>query len=181
MDLIYISYILLIANISHTFIANLRKYFKNNSMKCMRIYWRKICFVRCRFERLFTWYPLLTFGYTYLKTILFLIYFKSKTFQFDYQMTTSLYYLSISIVIPIVLVCFIDHANGKSRQLVEQLVSESLVDDNLSDCEQLLNEINQNYKMKFTAYGLFTLNKRLLLGFASALVSFSILFMQLSV
>ena len=180
MIFIYVSYILLISKISHSFIANFREYIKNNSLKCMRIYWRKICYVRCRFERLFTWYPLLTFAYTYLKTILFLIYFKSQTFKFDYKMTTSLYYLSISIVIPIVLVCFIDHANSESRQLVEQLVSESLIDDDLADCEQLLNEINQNYKMKFTAYGLFTLDKRLLVGFTSALISFSILFMQLS-
>ena len=72
-------------------------------------------------------------------------------------------------------VIVIDYSNKQLRQKMDTLLrmTPSL------ELKDILSDIDQNIEFRLTACGLFSLDKKLILGFVSSLVTFTVLFIQI--
>jgi len=81
----------------------------------------------------------------------------------------------------LIFIFFIEWVNKEARNLLLKLrksINKMPVSD--PDIEVLLTEIESNIDFVATGWYLFTLNKGFILSFLSALISFSVLFVQLA-
>ena len=81
----------------------------------------------------------------------------------------------------LIFIFFIEWVNKEARNLLLKLrksINKMPVSD--PDIEVLLTEIESNIDFVATGWSLFTLNKGFILSFLSALISFSVLFVQLA-
>ncbi|KAI1277771.1 hypothetical protein HDE_14591 [Halotydeus destructor] len=118
-----------------------------------------------------TFAALLTYSVDYLKFGL------NGTIGFQAVMLAGL--LSCLIFI-LVLAFFCDIYNQRFRAEYRKQYGAVLLREGLSPRAAYISSREHSFKLRVTAYGMFDLNKKCVLSYASALVTFTILFMQLN-
>ena len=149
-------------------------------MKNARKRWREICDLKSLFEHIYSITPLLKFIQTFLQTTMYILQFRNieaKHFLSAWLITPVVMWICQTLV-TIFLVYVIDRANSRLK-LIHEFIMKMYIGSDDAVIDKLLNDVKENYRFEMTAYGLFVLNKSVILEFGSALVTFSVLFVQL--
>ena len=143
--------------------------------------WSQLKTATSTFEDLFSIYPLLWFSNLFVKSCVFLVKLKSMSFEINAIILVSYGWFASECVLSSLVLFTIDRVNKSTRMMYDnfkrQNMSRLLVNPKF---DRLSVEINDSLSLNLTAWSLFDLNKKFMLSFISSLVSFSVLFMQLS-
>ena len=148
-------------------------------MKNARKRWREICDLKSLFEQIYSITPLLKFIQTFLQTNLYILTLhniQALSFR-TWLLPPMIMWLSQTLV-TIYLVYVIDRQNSRLK-LIHEFIMKQYVGSNDAEIDKLLDDVKENHRFEMTAYGLFVLNKSVISEFGSALVTFSVLFIQL--
>lgn len=90
--------------------------------------------------------------------------------------------MSKDVTMILIVIFFIDWVNHQARLRLDKLKGKVLMMSlkNSNEVEHLLQEMSDSVEFVATGWSMFTLNKTFILSFLSALISFSVLFMQLT-
>jgi len=146
----------------------------------------KIESIKQEFDQLFGIFPLLWFQFIFFAT--------SGIALFCYDMFTqnqTLYASSQAIsftkylIVPFLVIFIVNHQTNQTKSKCEQLantLTESITENTNPNVTHLIRicQTKLNLTFNYTAYGLFELNNGLLLSFGSGLLSFTVMFLQLS-
>ena len=73
----------------------------------------------------------------------------------------------------------IDRSNTMLKKSANEMLQKSAL-RNDEVLEKFANEVNQSYRFNLTGFKLFALEKSLVIGFGASLISFTVLFIQIS-
>ena len=142
-----------------------------------RFEWREIVKLTDRFEQLFNFAPFLKFGQTFVQTVIYLIFSLENN-----KMATIVYYAIAHYVFDACLTLYLILLISKWNQRLKLKIS-TLIDQSMSTrCPnklKLIGDIEKQAPFNLTAHGMFSLDKSVILGFCSNLVTFTVLIIQL--
>lgn len=140
--------------------------------------WREICIMKFDFEQLFSSYPLLSFVVLFFRTTVYIAFMLNYSSNFDDKRmkVLVLYFFLVTLIAPFAIIFKVDAINTMARSMFNQYKLVTVSSHNNDLCDEIENSLT----LKLTALGLFDLDKTLVLGFVSAVVSFTILSIQWS-
>ena len=141
--------------------------------------WRQIQTFVVEFENLYSLAPFFKFLQTYLQTILYIVFMHVFKRHLDSEIGIYIINYVFCLIITFHVVQQIDRSNSKLKMAAKKLHESAALSTN-EKFKQLADEINQNYEFKLTGFGLFNLNKSLITGMVASLISFTVLFMELT-
>lgn len=157
---------------------------KKTTIKEFRIIWNEIIDMRDDLEDNLNTIPFLSIAMLFFNTISIVVIF-SKGDATDGALCRTISYWAFEIVlaIPILSMPFLvswmqkklrDHLKKIRKKITREYSSSE------SELASLMDDIKSNLDMNLTGYGMFKLNKEFVLAFISSVISFSVLFMQLT-
>ncbi len=178
--LIYIYTFSIVFTIKRQFLSNLTIR-DSNSLKLLYQEWLEIVELKYNFESTCSIYPLFKFIGTFIWTLSYIISFHRNEFhgwgKLDYILAVLLWVIPTGL--NLILLYLIEHANECCQRFFLNFCKQYGLSNNVQ-VQLLLREIEKHLNFKLTAYGLFKLNSSLILSFGSALISFTILAVQLA-
>lgn len=157
-----------------------------------RKYWDRIACLKWQFEETFSVFPLLWFLNAFSKSVVFVLKVKvSGSEVTKVENCIDLWWFLSETFYTACVPCIITAANENAQKLyhahrsnlIQQSAqqSDTVINHNQADNQRKLDqEVRDSLQLQLTAWSLFALNKSLLVNFAAGLVSFSVLFMQLT-
>ena len=143
--------------------------------------WRQIVALSDKFEKRFSLIPFfkITNGFNGIITYIVFSYIQNVPMTLSFKL--SVIYLGVQQLIDIYFIFAIDQCNEKLKEAVNIMLQKlSMCYNTDGTLEQYANEVNQSYRFNLTGYGLFNLEKSLIIGFISSLISFTVLFIQIT-
>lgn len=131
-------------------------------------------------------FPLLWFAYLFFALVGWTLYARNLFIGIEIVKTVILMYTSFEMVIWTIMIFMVPLAISKLNRLVSSMADAAITNIVATDCGDnlqkalLINELKTNADIKRSAQTLFYINNEFLLGFIGAIVSFSVLFAQLS-
>ena len=168
----------LIANIKMKFIENYTKR-RNTSATSKIVQWRQICSLVDDFELNYSLAPFLKVTKDFVEALLFIVYISIQNLPIHSKMTCVVAYFILQLMIDVYVICVIDCSNKELKTAMNSLLENSAIYTN-GDLKQLTDDMKQSYRFNLTGYGLFALEKSLIIGFGASLISFTVLFIQTS-
>ena len=159
---------------------------KKTTLKEFRIIWNEVINMKDDLEDNLNTIPFLSIATLFLNTVFIVVIF-CKGDATDGALSRTIIYwaFEIGLAIPILSMPFLvswmqkklrDHLKRVQKKIIREYDSSS----SESELASLMDEIKSNLCMNLTGYGMFKLNKGLVLAFISSVISFSVLFMQLT-
>lgn len=173
-DFMYVMYLLLVQALIRVQARFLEKLDVEMSLAWASNTWSEIKETRFEFEQLFTMYPLLKFMSTFVWTTTYVVGIYQGIIE-EKLFAITIWALATCLTFSVLFV--IDNGNVefersciRFREKIKSTKSQKLRD--------FADDVSANLHLKLTAYGMFDLNKSVILSFVSAIVSFSVLFLQ---
>lgn len=139
--------------------------------------WLQLCDIKSEFEQLYSIYPMLKFTSMFVWTTTYVagVYkgeIKSSTF------TYIVWILSTSVTFYMLFV--ISKANTEFKKKFANIRRQAKLTKSTESSElaDLIEDVNEDLALKLTAFGMFDLDKSLVLSFMSELISFSVLIIE---
>ena len=136
--------------------------------------WRDVHEIERDFEELYSILPLLRFSDTFMYTVTYLLRIIQKSWSDEISNYVIVKHLIVTLS-TFYVVIVIDYSNKKLRRKMDTLLRFKPS----QEMKDILSDIDRNIEFRLTACGLFSLDKKLILGFVSSLVTFTVLFIQL--
>ena len=132
------------------------------------------------FESLMSFFPFLWFAFNFISMITILIVLFRLGFETSFPTETLLTYYNMFL--NFIVLNTITNVKIESRKLSNQVIEFLYREGRLQEPFKLetIHDLTDNVGYNFTASGLFPLEKDLIPSFAGALISFAVLFVQLS-
>lgn len=178
--LTYSTQIILVSRLNDIFFHHYVKE-GNKSVRSLRILWHQIREIKHRFTNSSSLIPLLWLGNIFFKSfsngvaIRYNVINGSSTFTF----ILNYWYLVEEIFHVLLLILYIDRVNGNAQLHLLEFRRECLERERSQELELLYTDLKESILIQVTGWSMFTLNKEFVLSFVSALISFSVLFIQL--
>lgn len=179
MVFVYLYFVILISKLKGDFLGNC-DYKKKPDEEKMRILWRKIVEISFEFEQLFNLFPLIWFINIFCKSTAYLIGARKGNQAESMGFLIRCYFFLIEAIFPSLVILILDGMNVKLERLLNRITKRKLKSSNESISSELIEQVSDGLEMRFTGWSMFPLRKTFLLGFLSSLISFSVLFMQLT-
>ncbi|KAI1285097.1 hypothetical protein HDE_12193 [Halotydeus destructor] len=90
------------------------------------------------------------------------------------------YFIAMDSVLALAVILHIEWCNMKLKSLFFAFRDRVVRKKYSKNYKQLLRDIERDYQLDFSAYAMFKLNRTLVLSFVSAMVNFTVLFLQIS-
>lgn len=152
---------------------------RNKSIQTLRRKWFQVSEIREKFERVFSLLPLLWFANLFMKTMTYMNTIRLMEFRMKLLTAIYVYFFVSKLMYTFYIVFKVDNINHKLSEMFKKVHKRSLSYRN-DEFELLRQDIAATLYVHLTGFGLFALNKELLLGFVSAVISFTILYLQLT-
>lgn len=149
------------------------------AVNLLRNQWRDVIDIRSQFEQSFSHMPFLWYANVFLRSMHYVTNIKLQKYELNYFTLLVLYWFASKLAYTFAIVFTIDYVNTDLQKMFSKLNRQLLGNDESDAFDKLKQDIEQNLMLKLTGSGFFELNKYLLLGFVSAVVSFSVLYIQL--
>lgn len=141
--------------------------------------------VRGELESKLNLFPLLWFTFNFISMIsIMIVLFKSS---FEKSLPTESIYTLLNIAVTFAVLFKINSVNEDLAVKYDKLISITLVESKFNDQSDrdsfkfsLLHLLRKDRRLLFTAFNVFQLDKDIILPFVGSLISFSVLFVQLS-
>lgn len=156
---------------------------KKTTIKEFRIIWNEVIIMKDGLEDNLNVIPFLSIATLFFNTVTIVVVFCKGDATDGVLSRTIIYWaFEIGIGIPILSMPFLvswmqkklrDHLKRVQKKIIREYSSPE------PELVSLMDEIQSNLDMNLTGYGMFKLNKELVLAFVSSVISFSVLFMQL--
>ena len=172
---IYIYFLRCIDVITTRFLTNVTN---NVKLHKPRLIWREICDTRDMFECLFNAFPFIKFSVTFLQTTTYILYFDHASLGFNFNTSTVVYSWLLATIQTLSIITTIEQFNQK-YQVMFKALSKKYLYLNDSQTKSLIDDIEKHCELKLSACSLFVINNGVILNFISALISFSVLFVQI--
>lgn len=178
--LTYSTQIILVSRLNDIFFDHYVKE-RSESVRSLRILWHQIREIKHRFTNASSLIPLLWMGNIFFKSfsngvaIRYNVITGSNTFTF----ILNYWYLAEEIFHVLLIILYTDRVNAKAQDHLLEFRRECLQRERNQELELLYRDIKESILIEITGWSMFTLNKEFVLSFISALISFSILFIQL--
>lgn len=180
--LTYSTQIILVSRLNEIFFDHYVKEGKE-SVRSLRILWHEMRGIKDRFTNSSSLIPLLWMGNIFFKSFSNGVAIRYNVMNGSSTSTFSLilnyWYLVEEIFHVLVIILYIDRVNGKAQVELLQFRRECLERERSQEVELLYQDLKESILIQVTGWSMFTLNKEFVLSFISALISFSILFIQL--
>ena len=144
----------------------------------LRLEWRYILRLRSQFDDLFSLIPFITYMELFFKASLYLINTEQTNFEFTFTVVMYWWWFVAQVILTSMNIVSIDYVNHKMVTLFDAFVIQCIRSRN-SDLDQLRHEIESDLKMSITGWKMYDINRSFVLNYLSALVTFSVLFMQI--
>lgn len=151
----------------------------NESVQSLRQLWLKVTEVHDTFEHLLSFVPGVLFASLFMRTMTYIAGLRETQLRFNLLTVLLIYFFVSKLTYCVWIVFKISYTNNHLNRMFRRF-QETSINRNSFDLELLRQDIAATLHVNFTGSGLFTLNKELLLSFASAIVSFTILYLQLT-
>lgn len=176
MYVFYLFVVKVIVKLQMNFLKTLQR--KGDDVQRLRYVWLQLYDIKFEFEYIFTMYPLMTFISMFIWTTTYVASIYEKM-EMEEAIVSILTWF-VCTLITFYLLHVIDDANTEFERLLHQHMKHvTLKKVDQSDAMVLLiDDVRSNLKFRLTAFGMFDLNKAIILSFSSAIVSISILFVQ---
>ena len=141
--------------------------------------WRQICALSDEFESIYSMAPFFKITNSFIGAIMFIVNCYIEKEPIDIRIKASLFYFVIHLMIDFYVLHVIDRSNTSLKKSADEMLQKCAFrnDDML---EKFANEVNQSYRFNLTGFKLFALEKSLVIGFGASLISFTVLFIQIS-
>lgn len=146
----------------------------------LRLAWQEILDIRNDFEKLFSFYPLLWHAVLFRRCMHYITSFNKLRFELSWQLLVVSYWMMSKAIYTFSVLYTISDVNSNLQDMFATFQRQVITLGENYHRQLLVQDIERTLLVKFSGGGLFDLNKNLVLGFVSALVSFSVLFIQLS-
>ena len=162
---------------------------KKTTIKEFRIIWTEIISIKDALEHNLNTIPLLAMEILFQNAVGLVVVFSGAGSEEVETGITRLCRLiiywgfEVGIAIPILMMPFLvswinNSASDRFKTLQKKLICEGIEQD--FELGLLVAEISSNVELNLTGYGMFKVDKGLILAFFSSVITFSVLFMQLS-
>ena len=146
----------------------------------IRLKWRQICNLTDDFENQYSLAPFFKIINSYIGALTYIVWStQTRQVTINVQFVTAILHFLVLILIDFYLIITIDKANRNLKAAANKLM-EVRVTSSSHELKEFSDDINQSYRFKLTGNGLFKLEKSLLIGFGASLISFTVLFIQIS-
>ena len=150
----------------------------------IRLDWQQIVEVRESFECLFSLYPLVWFANMFFRSVIYLISTSKESQNWNINTVVVWYWFVIQLIHSFSILYVSHTVNSNSNRSFKQFCRDTTSKEGNDfkqkwEIEILKQEIRNDLDLKLTAFNLFDINSKLLLSFISALITFSVLFLQL--
>jgi len=173
MTLVYNYLIIAINLVKSEFLMNLTR--SKLSISGSRRKWQEINHLLFDFEQLFNMIPFFNFCISFLEITSFFLVLNHNDGLYGYIfLWFNFIVYSSQTLSSLFIINLFDH---KNRRHLLNYQKKCLT---MTDHQQLISDIKETIDYRLTAWSLFDLNKSLILNFISALITFSILFKQLT-
>lgn len=178
--LLFSAQVLLISRLNDIFFQHYIKE-SNKSVRGLRIICHRIREIKYLLDDRASLIPLLWLGNIFIKSfangvaLKYNVLTQSTTFTFF----LNYWYLIQETLHVLLLILYLDHVNSKAQGYLLEFRRECLKYEHNQELELLFAELETSVSIRLTGWSMFTLNKEFVLSFISALISFSILFIQL--
>ena len=153
----------------------------NHDVLRIHSYWLEIESAVNEFDRTFSMFPFIWFVILFYKSCFHLILLKSQSFMIDIPMAINYVWFVVEYLATMSILFTIDRVNKQTQRSFESY-RKRFIRSKMSGSasRELNNDIEKQLNLKLTAWSMFELNKSFILSFISSLITFSVLFMQLS-
>ena len=141
--------------------------------------WRQICTLSNRFEDLFSLTPFMNITQNFMSVMMYIVAVYIRKVRMNKWVQIDIFYFLIQLITDVYALYVIDKLNLKLRRAVDKLLEKSAICTS-GQVIQYATEISCSYRFNLTGYGLFNLEKSLIIGLGASLVSFTVLFIQIS-
>ena len=141
--------------------------------------WRQVCSLTDDFDDIYSLTPFFKVTQDFIGALIYIVYLcvNQKVMRIDTQV--GLIYFATQLIIDLYVICVIDKSNASLKKAVNELKEKSAIYVS-GHFEKWTDEVSQSYRFNLTGYGLFNLEKSLVIGFGASLISFTVLFIQIS-
>lgn len=149
---------------------------EEKSVVQLRLKWHEVLKTRQDIERLFAHLPCQFFMNVFARNLFYVTSLNDEKFKMNLLTVIVLYWLLSKTVYTFSILFTVDSVNSNLHEMYFNFKLDTM---SHTQVDVLKQDIEQSLLCNFTGSGLFTLNKQLLLGFVSAIVTFSVLLIQL--
>ena len=150
-----------------------------SNVDALKFEWQFIVNLRKRFDDILSPLPFIWYSEMFLKASLYLIETQRSRFEFTFYITLFWIWFFEEIAMTLMTIVSIDYVNQKMSAMNQKLVIRCIKSRN-PGLDSLRCEMKDDLKMTITGWKMFKIDRRIVLSYLSALVTFSVLFMQLS-
>lgn len=142
-----------------------------------RLLWCDVIELELQFERDFNIIPLMTFTLAFIQTTIYIDMFVKGWLVSEIAIVFVICYWLMSLLHSASIVFLIDSGNNNVHKHFNVFLKQN-INSHDTNVKELISYIQQNINFNLTAFGMFQLDKSVILAFASSLVTFTILLVQ---